>query len=115
MIRMASLIQMPKFNGVELGKVMADARIRAFKPVNEEATDDMSSPGSEPPSYMNVSNLKAIQANIEYLMTQVDENTEVDNWAEDHIAVAAHEISQVADYYRSKEQETSRGQINRLA
>jgi len=106
MIRMARLIDMPKFNGIELGKVMADSRLHAFKPPVTEATGEE---GQEPPSYMNVSNLQAMKANIEYLLTQVTEETEVGNWAEDHIAVAAHELSQVADYFRSKEQEMSRG------
>lgn len=85
---------------------MADSRLHAFKPPVTEATGEE---GQEPPSYMNVSNLQAMKANIEYLLTQVTEETEVGNWAEDHIAVAAHELSQVADYFRSKEQEMSRG------
>jgi hypothetical protein len=106
MIRMARLIDMPSFNGVELGKVMADARLRAFKsPVTENSGEE----GQEPPSYMNVSNLQAMKANIEYLLSHVTEETEIGNWAEDHIAVAAHELSQVADYFRSKEQEIDRG------
>ena len=85
---------------------MADSRLRAFKsPVTEDAGEE----GQKPPSYMNVSSLQAMKANIEYLLTQVTEETEVGNWAEDHIAVAAHELSQVADYFRSKEQEMSRG------
>lgn len=85
---------------------MADSRLRAFKsPVTEDGGEE----GQEPPSYMNVSNLQAMKANIEYLLTQVTEETEVGNWAEDHIAVAAHELSQVADYFRSKEQEMNRG------
>ena len=35
MIRMARLIDMPSFNGIELGKVMADTRRTAFRPVGE--------------------------------------------------------------------------------
>jgi hypothetical protein len=58
---------------------------------------------------MNVSNLQAMKANLEYLLTQVTEETDVGNWAEDHISVAAHELSQVADYFRSKEQEMNHG------
>lgn len=100
MIRMAKLVDMPSFNGIALQKVMADQRQRAFKSIDED---------KEPPSYMNVSNLQAMKANIDYLLTQINDKTEVGNWAEDHIAVAAHELSQVADFFRSKEQEDNNG------
>lgn len=54
------------------------------------------------PSYMNRSSLEAMKANIEYLLSVITDETPVDNWAEDHIATSAHDISQVADYMRGR-------------
>ena len=54
------------------------------------------------PSYMNRSSLEAIKANVEYLLSIISDKTKVDNWAEDHIATAAHDLSQVADYMRGR-------------
>lgn len=56
------------------------------------------------PSYMNVSSLQSIKANAEFLLTLINDSTPVDNWAESAIAVAAHELSQVADYMRGRQQ-----------
>lgn len=52
------------------------------------------------PSYMNVSSLKSIKANVDFLLKHITDDTELDNWAEDHIATAAHDIAQVADHLR---------------
>lgn len=54
------------------------------------------------PSYMNRSSLEALKANAEYLLSVITDETPVDNWAEDHIATAAHDLSQVADYMRGR-------------
>jgi len=55
------------------------------------------------PSYMNRSSLESAKANIEYLLSIITDETPIDNWAEDHIATSAHDISQVADYMRGRE------------
>jgi hypothetical protein len=54
------------------------------------------------PSYMNRSSLESIKVNAEFLLSVITDETPVDNWAEDHIATAAHDISQVADYMRGR-------------
>lgn len=55
------------------------------------------------PSYMNRSSLESIKVNAEFLLSVITDETPVDNWAEDHIATAAHDISQVADYMRGRD------------
>jgi len=67
-----------------------------------------SSTDGETPSYMNVSSLKSIKANVEFLLSAIQEDTELGNWAEDHIATAAHDLSQVADYMRGKVTESGK-------
>lgn len=67
--------------------------------VGEDTEDDNLSHGK---NYMLISNLKKIKRMAAYLLDQVNDVDDVDEWAKDHIATSADDIEEVYNFIAGK-------------
>lgn len=67
--------------------------------MGEDHEDDNLSHGN---NYMLISNLKKIKRLAAYLLDHVDDESDVDEWAKDHIATSADDIEEVYNFIAGK-------------
>ena len=74
--------------------------------LNEDTVDDTASHGK---NYMVISNLKKLERLASALLSKIDDSSDVDEWAVDHIATSADDVEEVFNYMEGNPKAVTEG------